>query len=334
VPGSLVGIDAPMRSPTHLSLDTAPLFWRVFAVNAAVLTLAATVLVVSPATISFPVALTELVVLALGFAAMLVLNFVLVRRALAPLDRLSALMRGTDLLRPGVRAPVDDTAPELRAVTRAFNEMVERLETERRESAGRALEAQEGERLRIARDLHDQVGQKLTAVLLQLDRAARDDPSGRVAEAREGVRESMEDARTIARRLRPEALDSLGLVSALAALTNSLQRGSSIRIQRRVESPLPALTVDAELVVYRIAQEALTNVVRHAACREARLDLRRAGRGVRLEVSDDGAGFDPANGEGAGIRGMRERALQAGAPLSVTSAPGAGTKVVVEVPGE
>jgi two-component system sensor histidine kinase UhpB len=316
----------------HLSnVSNAPLYWRVFAVNAIVLTLAATVLVVSPATISFPIALTELIVLSVGFAAMLVLNFVLVRRALAPLDRLSTLMRGTDPLRPGVRAPTDDATPELRAVTRAFNEMVERLESERRESAGRALEAQEGERLRIARELHDQVGQRLTAVLLKLEGAPADE--GPVADAREGVRESLEDVRTIARRLRPEALDSLGLVNAIAALTNSMERGSPIRIQRRVDQPLPQLPPEVELVVYRVAQEALTNVVRHAHSRRAHLELRSAGDGVELRVSDDGAGFDTAGqAEGAGIRGMRERALQAGARLTVTSTLGAGTSVVLSVP--
>src|SRR5690606_7743918 len=131
-------------------------------------------------------------------------------------------------------APLDGSTPELRAVTRTFNEMVERLEAERRESTGRVIAAQEAERLRIARDLHDQVGQKLTAALLQLDRAAGSAQNGMVAEAREGVRESMEDVRAIARGLRPEALDNLGLVSALAALTNSLQRGAPIRIRREI----------------------------------------------------------------------------------------------------
>jgi two-component system, NarL family, sensor histidine kinase UhpB len=330
VPGSLVGIDAAMRF--HLATFAhAPLYWRVFAVNAIVLTLAATVLVVSPATISFPIALTELIVLSVGFAAMLVLNFVLVRRALAPLDRLSTLMRGTDPLRPGVRAPTEDATPELRAVTRAFNEMVERLESERRESTGRALEAQEGERLRIARELHDQVGQRLTAVLLKLERAGVD--GGPVADAREGVRESLEDVRTIARRLRPEALDSLGLVNAIAALTNSMERGSPVRIRRHVEQPLPPLPPEVELVVYRVAQEALTNVVRHASSRRAHLALRAVGDSVELLVSDEGAGFDTTGqAEGAGIRGMRERALQAGAGLTVTSAPGAGTSVALSVP--
>jgi two-component system sensor histidine kinase UhpB len=314
-------------------LEGAPLFWRVFAINAAVLTLAATVLVVSPATISFPVALTEAAVLAVGLTAMLGLNFALLRRALAPLERLRVLMRGTDPLRPGVRARLDHTTPELRAVTESFNEMVERLETERRESAGRALAAQEGERLRIAQELHDEVGQKLTAAMLLLDRATREPAGQSIVEAREGVRESLEDVRTIAGRLRPEALDALGLVSALAALTNSVERAGAVRVTRRIDTRLPALAPDAELVVYRVAQEALTNVLRHGNCGHALLELRQTRGGVELVVSDDGAGFDPRDvPEGAGIRGMRERALLTGAGLDVSSAPGEGTRVRLSVP--
>jgi two-component system sensor histidine kinase UhpB len=175
------------------------------------------------------------------------------------------------------------------------------------------------------------VGQKLTAVLLMLDRLARADAGA--IEAREGVRETLEDVRTIASRLRPETLDSLGLVSALAALTNSLERGGAIRIERRVDRSLPQLSGDAELAVYRVAQEALTNAVRHGGCHDARLELRQVRGGVQLDVIDRGVGFEPAVvSEGAGIRGMRERSLLVGASLDVVSATGTGTRVTLRVP--
>jgi two-component system, NarL family, sensor histidine kinase UhpB len=323
-------VSARSRGP---ALARVPLFWRVFATNAVVLAVAAAALALSPATVSFPVALTEAAVLTLGLAAMLVLNFALLRRALSPLEALRALMRGADLLRPGTRAPVDHAAPELRAVAETFNEMVERLEAERRESAGRALAAQEGERLRIAQELHDEVGQRLTAVMLQLDDLSRRPGGPTLGEAREGVRESLEEVRFIARRLRPEALDHLGLPSALAALTNSLRGPSGITIQRSIDPSLPVLSADVELVIYRVAQEALTNVVRHAGCDEARLLLGRVGGGVELEVLDAGRGFDAAvAAEGAGIRGMRERALLVGAQLEVWSSPGIGTSVRLRCP--
>jgi two-component system, NarL family, sensor histidine kinase UhpB len=309
------------------------LFWRVFATNALVLAVATATLALSPATVSFPVALTEAVVLALGLSTMLALNYALLRRALSPLERLRAFMRGADPLRPGARAPVDDAVPELRAVTETFNEMVARLEAERRVSTGRALAAQEDERLRIARELHDEVGQKLTAVMLQLNSLSSPGHAPVLREAREGVRESLEEVRFIARRLRPEALDHLGLPSALAALTNSLRDAAGLNVDRRIDPALPVLEPEAELVLYRVAQEALTNVVRHAGCTEARLALRRAEGRVELEVVDSGKGFAAeVVPEGAGIRGMRERALLIGAELEVESAPAAGTLVRLRCP--
>lgn len=301
--------------------------------NALVLALATSVLALSPATVSFPVAVTEAVVLALGLGAMLVLNFALVRRALSPLERLRTLMRGADPLRPGARAPVNEATPELRAVAETFNEMVARLEAERRDSAGRALAAQEGERLRIAQELHDEVGQKLTAAMLQLDGASRSGAGAAVEEAREGVRESLEEVRLIARRLRPEALDDLGLTSALAALTNSFRGSGGLSIERRIDTRLPELDADTELVLYRVAQEALTNVARHADCATALLELRASEHAVVLDVVDHGRGFDTKLGrEGAGLRGMRERALLVDADLGIDSVPGGGTTVKLRCP--
>jgi two-component system sensor histidine kinase UhpB len=305
-----------------------PLLWRVFGTNALVLLVATAALIVSPATVSFPVALTEAIVLVLGLGAMLVLNLVLLRRALSPLGRLRAFMSGADPLRPGVRAPADESAPELRAVAEAFNDMIARLETERRDSAGRALAAQEDERLRIARELHDEVGQKLTAVVLQLDGLARRHGDEPFEEAREGVREAVEEVRSIARRLRPEALDHLGLVSALTALTNSMGGSAGLTVTRRIDRSVEPLPPELELAFYRVAQEALTNVARHAACRNASLTLRRRGDGVELEVADAGRGFDTrVVAEGAGVRGMRERAVLVGAELELRSAPRDGTTV-------
>jgi two-component system, NarL family, sensor histidine kinase UhpB len=147
------------------------------------------------------------------------------------------------------------------------------------------------------------------------------------------VRVTLEEVRLIARRLRPEALDHLGLPSALAALTNSLRGAGGVAIERRIDRSLPALPSDVELVLYRVAQEALTNVARHVHCEEARLTLRRVEEGVELEVVDAGHGFDAGEvAEGTGIRGMRERALLVGAELEILSAPRAGTTVRLRSP--
>jgi len=306
------------------------LLWRVFVSNAAVLVIATLVLVLSPVTVSFPIALTEAVVVAAGLALMLALDLALLRRAFAPLGQLTQFMRGVDPLRPGERASFDVADPEVSELTAAFNEMIGRLESERRDSARRALAAQEGERARIARELHDEIGQALTAVVLQLQRAAQhtQPPArGEVEEAREAVRESLEEVREIARRLRPEALDDLGLGSALAALTLDVSRRTGLRIDRRIEPGLRELAPEEELVVYRVAQEGLTNVARHADAQHARVTLEGRDGRVSLEVRDDGRGFDPGNAAGAGLRGMRERALLVGAELAVDSRLGGGTAV-------
>jgi len=314
------------------TLASMPLLWRVFATNAAVLIVATLALVLSPATVSFPVALTEVVVLLAGLTAMLALNLALLRRTFAPLTRLTRFMRGVDPLRPGARAAVEPANLEVAELTAAFNEMIDRLETERRESARAALAAQERERSRIARELHDEVGQTLTAVMLQLERTSqgRDAPvRGDLEEAREGLRASLEEVREIARRLRPEALDDLGLASALAALTNDVARRTGLRVERRLAAELRRLEPDEELVIYRVAQEALTNIARHSEAGRAwvRLGPEADGR-LTLIVHDNGRGFDPvAHAHGTGLRGMRERAVLIGASLDIDSRPAQGTTV-------
>jgi two-component system sensor histidine kinase UhpB len=313
-----------------------PLFWRVFATNALILTAAATALALSPATVSFPVAATEAAILAVGICAMVALNLAMLRRAFAPLERLKRFMRGVDPLAPGQRAPVEGADPEVAELTDAFNEMIARLETERRDSARRALGAQEAERARIARDLHDEVGQALTAVMLELQQISALPPAqtqDAVARAREEVRQSLEELRRIGRRLRPEALDDLGLPSALAALTTELRRQSGLELMRRIAPRLPALSSEEEMVLYRVAQEALTNVLRHANATRAELDLRVDDDRLLLTVSDDGQGFNPGDATpSAGIRGMRERAVMIGARLEIRSGPGSGTAVRIALP--
>jgi two-component system, NarL family, sensor histidine kinase UhpB len=302
------------------------LLWRVFAINAAVLTAATVALVASPLTVSFPIALTELVVLAAGLAGLLLANVALLRRVFAPLGRLSRFMRDVDPLQPGSRVPIPVGVPEISGLTAAFNDMVDRLESERRDSALRALAAQENERRRIARELHDEVGQALTAGMLRLDRADVD-------EAREGLRAALQEVREIARRLRPEALDDLGLRNALRGLVASVARDAGLDVVPEIDADLPPLTPEQELVIYRVAQEALTNALRHADASALRFVLRAEGGGVVLSVEDDGRGFDPLRVTTvSGIRGMRERALLVRARLEVDSAPGCGTTVRLRTP--
>jgi len=309
------------------------LFRRLFLVNATIFVLGTLALAVSPATVSFPVRLREALVLVVGLSVMLALNLIFVRLSLAPLERLMSLMRRVDLLRPGQRLATSGPG-EVQELGRVFNEMLERLERERRDSVRRALAAQEGERARVARELHDETGQTLGAIVLQLGNLAarvpealRDD----VQLARETARGTLEDVRRIARQLRPEALDDLGLVSALTALTRRFAEQTGLALERRLE-PLPGLDPDVELVVYRVAQESLANVARHAEASQVWLSLESVDGMVRLRVADDGVGIRPGAHDGHGISGMRERALLVGGDVIVVDRLSGGVEVRLVVP--
>jgi two-component system sensor histidine kinase UhpB len=309
------------------------LFWRIFTLNAVVLGTATGLLLWAPVTVSVPVLLTEAIILLGGLAVMLVANAALLRWGLSPLDRLTRLMTTVDLLRPGQRLSVHGGG-EVAELIRTFNAMLERLEQERAASSGRVLLAQEAERRRIAQELHDEVGQSMTAILLGLKRAADDAPvplREDLREVQEITRESLDEVRRLVRRLRPGVLDDLGLVSALTSLTEDFATHTGLQVTRRFAADLPPLEPETELVLYRVAQESLTNVARHANAQGAVVTLHHTDAGVVLAVTDDGCGIK-APREGAGILGMRERALLIGAALDITPAPRAGTQVKLAVP--
>jgi two-component system sensor histidine kinase UhpB len=312
-----------------------PLLWRVFLVNAALMAGAVVLLLVTPVTVSFPASAHQVGVALAGLACVLVIDLVLLRSYITPLQTLSAAMADVDLLEPGVRVKPPARTPEVRIVSDAFNAMLDRLEEDRLLGAQVALVAQERERVRVSRELHDGVGQRLTGALLRLqsiESRAPDELGVDLAAIRDEVRGSLEDVRETARRLRPEALEDLGLASALAALTQDLARAAGLLITRNLDGPLDDLGEELEVAVYRIAQEALTNVVRHAEARHALLTVTRKDGHLLMTVNDDGRGVDlrrtPA---GTGLTGMRERALLVGGRLRVFSRPGEGTEVRLAV---
>jgi two-component system, NarL family, sensor histidine kinase UhpB len=313
-----------------------PLFWRVFVADAIVLSTATLVLAIAPVTVSVPIALDQLLILLVGLMTILAINSAFLRHTLRPLRSLIHIMDQIDPLEPGRRVELPDAGSDVRRLAAAFNAMLERLEAEQRASTQMALSVQEGERQRIARELHDEVGQTLTAMLLQIESFFNDAPDSlrdELDELRETARSGAEDVRRIAQRLRPEALEELGLPSALVALSDLVARQTGLRVVRAVEQDLP-LTAQDELVIYRVAQEALTNIARHAHATTAELSLSRADDdAVVLVVRDDGVGFDVGRrGSSYGLRGMRERAMLIGATMRVVSGPGGGTEVTVRVP--
>ena len=314
-----------------------PLSWRVFAINAALLVAGTLALVLLPSRIHAPLAVLEALDVVVVLTVMLAANLVLLRPTLAPIDRLVERMHTVDLLRPGQRLP-EQGGVEAVSIVRSFNQMLDRLEHERQDSGRRAIEAREVERSRIARGLHDEVGQVLTGVLLQLDALAAAQPRlrGRVDETQTAVRQALEEVRRIAQELRPQPLEHLGLVSALTELSRRFADQSGIDVERRFAGDLPQLSPEAELAVYRVAQESLTNVARHADARRVELALEPGADSLVLHVVDDGRGMSDAGAEKGrgGLRGMREHALLVGGALAITSDHDGGVQIRLEVPAE
>lgn len=276
-------------------------------------------------------------VLIAALCVVTVANILILRHLTAPLEKLTAFARQLDGAQPGARFPSANARSETGELARAFNEMLDRLEREQAESGRSVLAAHESERLRVAQELHDEVGQTLTAVLLQLSRIdGKSDEQLRlqVGEAQEAVRSSLDDVRRIATELRPEMLADLGLASALTALGESFARRTGIHLEGEIEANLPALTEETELALYRVAQEALTNVARHSGSQRADLALSNGRGHLTLRVRDYGHGIGDRRAiTGNGIRGMRERAMAVGATLDIGPPPeGPGSQVTLELP--
>ncbi len=330
------GVPAGRQAPERRYV---PLLYRVAALNLLLMlaTVAATVALLAPHKVSSFVVDEGVAALGAAIVAVVLANLYLLRRVVGPVQALTALARRVDLTTPGQRMPATRPASEAGELALTFNEMLSRLETERREATGRILAAQESERLRIAQELHDQVGQELTAVLLGLSRIearAPADLQADVAGVQDVVRASIEDVRRIALELRPEALDELGLGSALAVLCERSAERLGLDVTLAISSDLPALRREEELVIYRVAQEALTNVARHSGTGRAELGLATGDRaGVILTVRDRGRGLASDVPPGTGIRGMRERAALIGASMEIRSrAPAPGCEMRLELP--
>ncbi|MEO9326019.1 sensor histidine kinase [Nocardioides sp. C4-1] len=308
-----------------------PLFWKVVLVNGAVFVAGATALVLSPATVSADPLRSEVVALVVGLTVVLGTNAVILRPSLGQVDRVVRAMRSLDPSQEAGRLTEQDGRSPGAVLVRSWNGMLDRLEAERAGSRARALAAQEAERHRIAQELHDEVGQSLTVVLLglkQLENGAPPDLVDGLRELRETTRAGLDDVRRVARRLRPGVLDDLGLHSALAALATEMST-SGLAVRPRLTPGLPALAPETEVVLYRVAQEAVTNAARHSGATRVDLALERIGDGIVLQVTDDGRGLGDSP-PGTGITGMRERAVLVDGDLTVESS-GRGTTVRLAV---
>jgi two-component system sensor histidine kinase UhpB len=276
-------------------------------------------------------------VIAIAAVLGLLANLVLLRARFTPLERLIEDMEKVDLSRPRANIPISidgkgDTA-EVERIELAYLRMLDRLEAERRRSSSAALRAQEEERARVARDLHDEVNQALTGVLLRLEAARESAPpqlEAELAETRSLANQAMEELLSLARQLRPTALDDLGLKAAIASQVEEI--GRQVDATFSAEGDFSDLDDDVQLVVYRVAQEALSNAIRHGEARSITVSLKGTAEGVELRVSDDGRGFSFADADrGLGLAGMRERALLVDGEVEIHSRPGEGTTVWLRI---
>jgi two-component system sensor histidine kinase UhpB len=309
-----------------------PLATQILAVNA--LLIAATglaAIVAARLTVDEVVGRRQALVLVAGIMGAVLVNGIVLRRRFAPLERLIDVMERIDLARPGVRAdvPEADSADVVRLV-QAFNRMLVRLEDERNRTAAAVLQGQESERARLARDLHDECNQALTGVLLRLQATLQRAPEELRAELRETkevATAAMDELLRLARELRPAALDDHGLQAALRTQLERFTDQTRVPVDLRLYDELSDLADHEQTVVYRVVQESLSNIGRHAQARHVVVELGRDhGRPV-VRIADDGVGFSGSPGDGIGLVGMRERARLARGRLAVQSTPGRGTVV-------
>jgi two-component system sensor histidine kinase UhpB len=277
--------------------------------------------------------------LALTIMLVLLVNMMMLRRRFSPLEELIERIEAVDPAdAEDFELPVysGDVSEEVERLTGSFQRLLARVEEERRRSGRLVLRAQEEERRRLARDLHDEVNQALTAILLRLEALSQSVPeesADELGEVKRLVNQAMSELLQLARQLRPTALDDHGLLPALATHVRRFASQTGIDADLRTRGQADELGPDQEIAVYRVAQEALANVARHAEASRVEVDLDASDGSLELRVRDDGRGFDErGRRRGLGLDGMAERARLVGGELTIDSIPGSGTELVMRVP--
>ncbi len=335
---ALAGAFARATAALGTAYDRLPLFWGVLTINGSILTGALLALVLTPLTVSYPVEQHQAVILGIALVATIAANGVLLRGGLKPLFEVLHALEEADLLERHEQLPEVGGA-EVRALTRTVNSTLDRLEEERLSSTRRVLAALEGERRRVGQELHDEIGQRLTGILLELNPAIATAPPelrDRLVEIQDDARATLEEVGQLAWQLRPGILDDLGLVAALDGLLGGIEdqaEQAEIELRRTLPVALPELPPEVELAIFRVAQEAVTNALRHAGADVVDVELSADDARLSLRVSDNGRGLTVRGPAGPGIQGMRERATLIGGRLRIES-PGAlgGVTIALSLP--
>jgi two-component system sensor histidine kinase UhpB len=288
----------------------------------------------------------------------LTVNFFVLRAAFAPLHTVLATIRVVARGDVHARVTLPKSGADIAVLAEAFNTMLDRLEEMRRESAARVLHAQEEERRHLALELHDQTGQSLTALALHAEaiaqrleheRGANAIQARRQAKQLEGLAQrTLEEVQGLSRQLRPPILDDVGLEATLRWLAEDASDRLQVEIAIRIDGldgletasgPSARFPTDIETALFRIAQESVTNAVRHGGAQRITIDLISTATDLMLQVTDDGSGFDTtasawtaSSHRGVGVEGMQERAHLIGGRFALRSRQGQGCTVSVSVP--
>jgi two-component system, NarL family, sensor histidine kinase UhpB len=266
----------------------------------------------------------------------LLLNILMLQRRFSPLEELIRQIEEIDPADPGAFEAPEQPVEEVERLAHAFGTLLERIEAERRRAGRLQIRAQEEERKRVARDLHDEVNQALTAILLRLEALTQIAPPrlrDELAETKSLANQAMEELLQLARQLRQTALDDHGFLPAIEEQLRRFKAQYGIDARLTTSGALDDLGSDQQLVMYRVTQEALNNIARHASASRVDVDISRQNGSIALAVSDDGEGFDYATEQrGLGLDGMAERARLVNGEFEVKSRPGRGTKLRLTVP--
>ncbi len=287
---------------------------------------------------------TSLVVfITLGWLVSVVLNFVVLQIAFRPLMHLGRVMRQVQAGESSLRAPLTGVDSQADQLARTFNMVLDALDEASRLRASQIINAQEQERQRIARELHDETSQVLTSLLISLavleESVETQEARERIADTRALAHSTLRAVRNLSIDLRPSALDDLGLLPALRWYMKEYQKKCSIVVDFQSTGFKQRLPAEMETALYRIVQECLTNTAKHANARKVSITLKEDWERVYATIVDDGQGFDyeallktPNQERGLGLAGMHERAVLLDGELTIHSVAGYGTTIEVSIP--
>ncbi len=325
-----------------------PVFYKVLFANSLIIFIGATGgtwlasnLHNSRQTLATPTSLIIFVVV--GWLVSVVLNFVVLQIAFRPLMDLGKVMHRVQAGERSLRAPLTGVDPQADQLASTFNMMLEAIDDATRLRASQIINAQEQERKRIARELHDETSQVLTSLLISLaileESITTQEARDRIADTRKLAHQTLRAIRNLSIDLRPSALDDLGLLPALRWYVKEYSQKCSIEVEFLATGFKQRLPAEMETALYRIVQESLTNTARHAYAHKVLITMKEDADAVYATITDDGCGFDvgavqksPDQDRGLGLAGMNERALLLNGTLDVHASPGHGTTIEVRLP--